>query len=85
MRRETTIDTGPRPEATASAIQSAPTWLAAALKRLLDWIGIQRWNRRDVHALAALDERQLADIGLRRTDVDRMLPRSSRETTRELW
>ena len=82
MRRETTIDIGPRPAAAASAIESAPTWLAAALKRLLDWIGIQRRNRRDVHALAALDERQLADIGLHRTDVDRMLPR---ETTRELW
>ncbi|MGE0119101.1 MAG: DUF1127 domain-containing protein [Dongiaceae bacterium] len=84
MRRETTIDTGPRPAATASAIRSAPAWPAAALTWLVDRIGIQRRNRRDVQALAALDERQLADIGLRRTDVDRMLSRSSRETTREL-
>jgi uncharacterized protein YjiS (DUF1127 family) len=37
--------------------------------------------RRDIRALAAFDERRLADVGLRRLDVARMLPREPQAST----
>jgi uncharacterized protein YjiS (DUF1127 family) len=84
MRQATAIDAGPRPAAEASAIRSAPAWPARVMKRLIGWIAMERRNRRDIHRLAALDERQLADIGLCRLDVERLLPRGSRGFTWEL-
>jgi uncharacterized protein YjiS (DUF1127 family) len=47
------------------------------MKRLIGWMAKKRRSRRDTHALAALNERQLADIGLRRGDVVQMSPRES--------
>jgi uncharacterized protein YjiS (DUF1127 family) len=80
----TTINAGPRPAAKVS-VRSSPGWLLAeAMKRLTGWIAKQRRIRRDIHALAALNERQLADIGLRRVDVVRMLPRELLGTNWEL-
>lgn len=81
----TMIDSGPRPAAKASAIRSSPAWLAEATKRLIGWIAKERRIRRDVHALAALNERQLADIGLCRVDVARMSPREFLAVTWQLW
>jgi len=76
------IGSGPRPAARG---RTRRPWTAAALRRLLGWIVEARRNRRDIRALAALDERQLADIGLCRLDVERRLPRGSRGATWEIW
>ncbi len=81
----TTINAGPRPAAKASAGLCSSAWPAKAIKRVIGWIA-QKWRiRRDIHTLAALDERQLADIGLWREDVERMLPRESLGTTWKIW
>jgi uncharacterized protein YjiS (DUF1127 family) len=80
----TTFGTGPRPAVKASAVRSSPAWLAGAMKRLIGWMAKKRRSRRDTHALAALNERQLADIGLRRGDVVQMSPRESLGTTWKL-
>jgi uncharacterized protein YjiS (DUF1127 family) len=70
----TTIGPAPRPHAAAGALRAVLERLAELMKRPVDWIAKERRVRRDVRALAALDERQLADIGLRRLDFARMLP-----------
>jgi uncharacterized protein YjiS (DUF1127 family) len=79
------IGSGPRPAARRRGRRPWPAWPAAAVWRLLGWIARARRNRRDMRTLAALDERQLADIGLCRLDVDRQLPRGSRGVTWEIW
>lgn len=82
MRRETAIKFGPRAAAEAGA---APAWPAKAARRTIAWL-TQTWRvRRDLRALAALDERQLADIGLCREDVERTLPRDFLGVTWKLW
>jgi len=80
----TTIMIGSGPPRAARG-RARRAWPAAALRRLLGWIAAARRNARDIRALAALDERQLADIGLCRLDVERRLPRGSRGATWEIW
>jgi uncharacterized protein YjiS (DUF1127 family) len=81
----TTIDAAPRPAAEASAARSSAAWPAKAIKPVIGWIA-QTWRiRRDSRALAALDERQLADMGLCREDVERRLPRDFLGVTWKLW
>ena len=58
-----------RVAAKASAGRSSPAWLAEATRRFIGWIARERQIRRDRRALAALNERDLADIGLCRSDV----------------
>ena len=81
---ETAINVGPRP-ASASAGRAAPASPAKAIARAVGWIA-QAWRtRRDIQTLAALDDRQLADMGLCREDVERGLPRDFRGVTWKLW
>jgi uncharacterized protein YjiS (DUF1127 family) len=84
MRRDAAIKFGPR-ATEASAGRAAPAWPAKAVRRVLGWMAQTWWVHRDVRALAALDARQLADIGLRREDVERALPRDLLAVTWKLW
>ena len=51
------------------ALSSCRAWLAQALKRSIGWIASQWHLRRDTQLLDALDDRQLADIGLDRDSL----------------
>jgi len=85
MRRETAIKFDPRSAAEASSVGSTPAWPAKGIRRAIGWIA-QAWRtRREGPALAALDDRQLADIGLCREDVERTLPRHLPGVTWKLW
>ena len=50
-------------------MRSWRAWLAQALKRSMGWIASQWQLRRDMQLLDALDDRQLADIGLHRESL----------------
>lgn len=81
MDRDTAI--GFRLRSAAEANASSPVW--RVLTRAIGWFAQARRVRRDLHTLAALDERQLAEIGLRRADVERTLPRDVLGVTRKSW
>ena len=68
----------------AAGTRSSGLWLMAAARCIAGAMA-ERWrSRRDVHALAMLDERGLADIGLCRLDVERLVPRNTRGVMWEL-
>jgi uncharacterized protein YjiS (DUF1127 family) len=57
-----------------SAGLNSKSWLAAlvAIKRGIAWIEVRRQQRRAMKELMALDDRLLADIGLRRGQIEYM-------------
>lgn len=83
MLRETVIERDSR--AVARTARSALPRPATAIGRAVGRIA-QAWrNRRDLRVLAALDDRQLRDIGLCREELEGTLPRDFLGISWKLW
>jgi uncharacterized protein YjiS (DUF1127 family) len=60
----------PPSRAAGLAAASLRTVLIESIWRRIDWIRSEYRFRRDINALMALDDRMLADIGLRRGEIE---------------
>ena len=60
--------------------RAAEAWLHGQIDRLLGAVAAKRETRRAIRELAALSDRELRDVGLTRTEIERVA--SQRVSTR---